>query len=71
MITDLSNGAPTQEWVSGRSIQHGVDTQWRTLQGYEGTRAMHQLRKGHIQGKARGDIGSQISFMEQAIGLGA
>src|SRR4051794_33482860 len=44
------------------------DTAWRTLQGYE---AVHQLRKGQVLGTTRGDIRSQIRFMEQAFGLAA
>ena len=44
------------------------DTAWRTLQGYE---AMHQLRKGQVQGTAKGDIKGQIQFVERAFGLAA
>jgi transposase-like protein len=44
------------------------DTAWRTLQGYE---AMHQLRKGQIQGTTRGDIVSQVRFVSAAFGLAA
>lgn len=44
------------------------DTAWRTLQGYE---AMHQLRKGQIQGTTRGDINSQVRFVSRAFGLAA
>jgi transposase-like protein len=44
------------------------DTAWRTLQGYE---AMHQLRKGQVQGTSRGDIHSQIQFVSVAFGLAA
>lgn len=44
------------------------DTAWRTLQGYE---AMHQLRKGQVQGTTRGDIRSQIRFVARAFGLAA
>lgn len=44
------------------------DTAWRTLQGYE---AMHQLRKGQVQGTSRGDIKSQARFVAAAFGLAA
>jgi transposase-like protein len=44
------------------------ETAWRTLQGYE---AMNQLRKGQVQGTNRGDIRSQVRFVEQAFGLTA
>ena len=42
------------------------DTAWRTLQGYE---AIHQLRKGQIQGTSRGNILSQVQFVSAAFGL--
>jgi IS6 family transposase len=45
-----------------------LDTVWRTLQGYE---AMHQLRKGQVQGTSRGDIRSQNRFVSRAFGLAA
>jgi transposase, IS6 family len=44
------------------------DSAWRTRQGYE---AMHQLRKGQIQGTTRGDINSQVRFVSTAFGLAA
>ncbi len=44
------------------------DTAWRTLQGYE---AMHQLRKGQVNGTIKGDIRSQIRFVATAFGLAA
>lgn len=44
------------------------DSAWRTLQGYE---AMHQLRKGQVQGTTRRDIESQIRFVATAFGLAA
>jgi transposase-like protein len=44
------------------------ETALRTLQGYE---AMHQLRKGQIQGASRGDILSQVRFVSTAFGLAA
>ncbi len=45
-----------------------LDTAWRTIQGYE---AMHQLRKGQVQGTTRGDIRSQVRFVSRAFGLAA
>jgi transposase, IS6 family len=44
------------------------DTAWRTLQGYE---AIHQLRKGQVQGTSRGNIRSQVRFVATAFGLAA
>lgn len=38
------------------------------LQGYE---AMNQLRKGQVQGTTKGDMGSQIRFIEAAFGVAA
>jgi transposase, IS6 family len=43
-------------------------TAWRTIQGYE---AMHQLRKGQVQGTTRGDILSQVRFVNRVFGLAA
>jgi len=45
-----------------------LETAWRTIQGYE---AMHQLRKGQVQGTTRGDIRSQMRFVSSAFGLAA
>ena len=45
-----------------------LETAWRTLQGYE---AMHQLRKGQVEGTTWGDIRSQGRFIERAFGLAA
>jgi transposase-like protein len=44
------------------------ETAWQTLQGYE---AMHQLRKGQVQGTCRGDIQGQVRFLSVAFGLAA
>ena len=44
------------------------DSAWRTIQGYE---AMHQLRKGQVQGTTRGDIQSQVRFVMTAFRLAA
>ena len=43
-------------------------TAWRTLRGFE---SMNMLRKGQIRGVSKGDIGSQVRFMESVFGLGA
>jgi IS6 family transposase len=40
----------------------------RTLAGYE---AMHMLRKGQVHGAPRGDIQSQVRFIENAFGIAA
>jgi hypothetical protein len=44
------------------------DSAWRTLQGYE---AMHQLRKSQVRGTRKGDINSQVRFVDTALGLAA
>ena len=43
-------------------------TAWHTLQGYE---AMNMLRKGQIQGTAKGDILGQVQFLHTAFGITA
>jgi transposase-like protein len=43
-------------------------TAWRTSAGYE---AMNQLRKGQVQGTTKGDIVSQVRFIDRAFGLAA
>ncbi len=45
-----------------------VETAGRTLQGYEG---MHMIRKGQMQGVAKGDIGGQITFIARLFGVAA
>src|SRR5690349_19286482 len=44
------------------------ETACLTIQGYE---AMHQLRKGQIQGTAKRDVRSQVRFLHTAFGLAA
>lgn len=44
------------------------DTAWRTIQGYE---AMHQLRKGQVQGTTKRDVRSQVRFVSSVFGLAA
>ncbi len=39
----------------------------RTIQGYE---TMHMIRKGQIQGAAKGDIKAQNQFIAGLFGLG-
>ena len=43
-------------------------TAWATLRGYE---AMNQLRKGQVEGTSKGDIISQVRFIDRAFGLAA
>jgi transposase, IS6 family len=40
----------------------------RTIQGYE---AMHRLRKGQLEGAAKGDVLAQNSVINQLFGLAA
>ena len=44
------------------------ETAWRTLQGYE---VMHMIRKGHMQGVAKGDITGQVTFIAGLFGVAA
>ena len=43
-------------------------TAWRTIQGYE---AMHMIRKGQVEGTAKGEIGSQVAFISTIFGIAA
>ena len=43
-------------------------TAQRTIQGYE---AMHMLRKGHLEGIAKGDVLAQNRVINQLFGLAA
>jgi transposase, IS6 family len=43
-------------------------TAWTTFKGYE---AMNQLRKGQVEGSSKGDIVSQVRFIDRAFGLAA
>jgi transposase, IS6 family len=45
-----------------------LETAGRTLQGYEG---MHMIRKGQMQGVAKGDIGGQVTFIARLFGVAA
>jgi transposase-like protein len=45
-----------------------LETARKTLQGYE---AMHQLRKGQVNGTTKGDIRSQARLVSRAFGLAA
>jgi transposase, IS6 family len=47
---------------------YSLETAGRTLQGYEG---MHMIRKGQMQGVAKGDIGGQITFIARLFGVAA
>ncbi|WP_040444417.1 IS6 family transposase [Ktedonobacter racemifer] len=41
-------------------------TAWRALQGYE---TMNMLRKGQVQGVAKGDVGGQVSLVATLFGV--
>jgi transposase, IS6 family len=41
-------------------------TAWRTLQGYE---VMNMMRKGHVQGVAKGDVGGQVALAAKQFGV--
>jgi transposase, IS6 family len=43
-----------------------LETAGRTLQGYEG---MHMIRKGQMQGVAKGDIGGQVTFIARLFNI--
>jgi len=42
------------------------ETAWRTLQGYE---MMNMMRKGHVQGVAKGDVGGQVALVAKLFGV--
>ena len=42
------------------------ETAWRTLQGFE---MMNMLRKGQVQGVAKGDVGGQIALVAKLFGV--
>ena len=44
------------------------ETAWRTLQGYE---TMNMIRKGQVQGVAKGDITGQVIFFASLFGVAA
>jgi hypothetical protein len=41
-------------------------TAWRTLQGFE---MMNMLRKGQVQGVAKGDVGGQVALVARLFGV--
>ncbi len=41
------------------------ETAWRTLQGYE---MMNMMRKGQVQGVAKGDVGGQVALVAKLFG---
>jgi transposase-like protein len=43
-----------------------LETAWRTLQGFE---MMNMLRKGQLQGVAKGEVRSQVAFVAQLFGV--
>ena len=55
------------KWLARPGLGFGsFHTAWRTWRGYE---AMNMIRKGQLDGAARGDIVSQNCFIAQAFGL--
>jgi IS6 family transposase len=44
------------------------ETAWRTLQGFE---MMHMLRKGQLQGVAKGDVGGQVALVAKLFKVAA
>ncbi len=52
--------------VAGATVKHPTD--WRTIQGYE---TMHMIRKGQVRGAPKGDIVSQVRFIQRVFGLAA
>ncbi len=42
------------------------ETAWRTLQGFE---IMNMIRKGQLQGVAKGDVRSQVALVAQLFGV--
>jgi transposase-like protein len=41
-------------------------TAWRTLQGFE---TMNMIRKGQVQGVAKGDVGGQVALVAKLFGV--
>ena len=44
------------------------ESAWRTLQGYE---IMNMMRKGQLQGVAKGDVGGQVTLVAKLFGVAA
>ncbi|GHO87582.1 IS6 family transposase [Dictyobacter formicarum] len=44
------------------------ETAWRTIQGFE---VMNMLRKGQLQGVAKGDVGGQVALVAKLFGVAA
>jgi len=42
------------------------ETAWRTIQGYE---MMNMLRKGQLQGVAKGDVRGQVALVAKLFGV--
>jgi len=42
------------------------ETAWRTLQGFE---AMNMIRKGQLQGVAKGDVKGQVTVIAKLFGV--
>ena len=47
---------------------YSYPTAWRTIRGYE---MMHMIRKGQIEGAAKGNIKAQNQFIAGLFGLAA
>jgi IS6 family transposase len=43
-----------------------LETAWRTLQGFE---VMHMMRKGQVQGVAKGDVRGQVALVARLFGI--
>ena len=72
-IKYLNNRIEQDHRFIKRRVQPGLGfawyrTAWATLRGYE---AMNQLRKGQVKGTSKGDIASQVRFIDRAFGLAA
>ena len=70
-IKDLNNLIEQDHRFIKRLTKPGMGffsfkTAWRTLQGYE---IMNMIRKGQLQGVAKGDIRSQVTLVAQLFGL--
>ena len=57
------------KWVIRASMGfRSYSTAWRTIQGYE---TMHMIRKGQVRGAPKGDVVSQVQFIQRVFGLAA
>ena len=57
------------KWVTRAGMGfRSYPTAWRTIQGYE---TMRIIRKGQVRGAPKGDVVSQVRFVQCVFGLGA